>query len=57
MLEIMKKKGFGDKCILWMEMIFSYGTSLVLLNGTPGIVFHCKRGVIQGILFPLSFLC
>jgi hypothetical protein len=33
------------------------GTSSVLLNGTPGKVFHCRRGVRHGDpLSPLLFV-
>lgn len=41
MIEIIKK-GFGNKWIGWMNMIFGSGTSFVLLNGVPRKVFHCR---------------
>ena len=47
-LKLMEKKDFPDRWMTWMHLIFSSGTSVVLLNGVPGKVFHCKRGVRQG---------
>jgi hypothetical protein len=57
MLKIMESKGFPSKWMHWIESIFTSGTSAVLLNGTPGKVFHCRRGVRQGDpLSPLLFV-
>jgi hypothetical protein len=57
MLKIMELKGFPDRWLTWMKLIFTTGTSYVLLNGVPEKVFHCKRGVRQGDpLSPLLFV-
>lgn len=57
MLQIMQSKGFGTRWLSWMRMIFSSGTSSILLNGVPGKTFHCWRGVRQGDpLSPVLFV-
>jgi hypothetical protein len=56
-LEILKARGFGERWIKWIQLILSSGTSAILLNGTRGKKFYCKRGVRQGDpLSPLIFV-
>jgi hypothetical protein len=57
MLKIMEHKSFPSKWLYWMKLIFNSGTSSVLLNGIPGKVFYCRKGVRQSDpLSPLLFV-
>lgn len=51
-LKLLQAKGFGGKWLSWIQNILFTETSKVLLNGVPGKIIHCKRGVRQG--YPLS---
>ena len=44
-LDILKAKGFGDRWINWIKMLFTSASSAILLNGVPGKKFYCLRGV------------
>jgi hypothetical protein len=56
-IQVMTQKDFPLKWINWIKDILSSGTSSIMLNGTHGKVFHCKRGVRQGDpLLPLLFV-
>jgi hypothetical protein len=55
--QVLRHKGFPEKWVKWIKEVLSSGTSSVLLNGVPGKVFHCRRGVRQGDpLSPLLFV-
>jgi hypothetical protein len=56
-INILKHMGFDDTWLQWIRCLLASGHSSILLNGVPGISFHCKRGVRQGDpLSPLLFV-
>src|SRR4051794_14919931 len=40
--------GFGEKFIQWIMNILNSSTTSIILNGVPGKVIKCKRGVRHG---------
>jgi hypothetical protein len=56
-MRVLACQGYDEKWLHWMSMIMGMGTSSVLLNGVPGKIFFCKRGVRQGDpLSPIIFV-
>ena len=53
-LSMLKHLCFGDIFIGWVKNILQTATTSVILNGVPGKIIKCKRGVRQGD--PLSSL-
>lgn len=45
---ILATRGFDAKWRLWVNSLLSTGQISILLNGTPGRWFQCKRGLRQG---------
>lgn len=39
MIQILEKKGFLERWMTWMHLIFNSGTSVIMLNGVKGKVF------------------
>ncbi|KAL6640643.1 hypothetical protein ACP70R_021766 [Stipagrostis hirtigluma subsp. patula] len=55
-LEVLKRKNFGDRWIKWIEAVLSGGKVCIDVNGTRGDFFKTFRGVRQGDpLSPLLF--
>jgi hypothetical protein len=48
LIAMLRAKGFPNKWICWIKDLCSTPTSSVLLNGTAGKDFICKRGVRLG---------
>jgi len=56
MIQIMLAKSFGPKWMRWMKMFFFWIRHFsILLDGTLGKTFYCRRGVRQRVSFR-SFL-
>ena len=54
---ILRQMGFPEDFIIWTKSLLETGTSSMLVNGVPGTIFRCNRGVRQGDpLSPLLFV-
>ncbi|WVZ92388.1 hypothetical protein U9M48_038459 [Paspalum notatum var. saurae] len=46
--EILRARGFSSKWLTWTQDLLSSSLTAVLVNGTPGPWFGCKKGLRQG---------
>jgi retron-type reverse transcriptase len=56
LLDILEKRGFGKRWIMWMKMILFRGFVGVTINNMEGEFFQTGKGLRQGgPLFPILF--
>ena len=53
-IDILRAKGFGNKWISWIQMIFKYASNVVLLNGVLGKKLWFETRVTRGPLIPTT---